>query len=45
MNLLNLPALRECLEDLGLPGWYAELEPVIAERLRDEAHGDFSKWR
>ncbi len=45
MSLVDLPALRACLDDLGLPGWRAELEPVIASRLRDEAHGDFTVWR
>lgn len=45
MNLVNLSALRACLDDLGLPGWHAELEPVIADRLRDEVHGDFHRWR
>ncbi len=45
MSLINLPALRECLDDMELSGWYEQLEPLIADRLRDEAHGDFSKWR
>ncbi len=45
MSLVDLAALRACLDDVGLPGWFAELEPVIADRLRDEAHGDFRKWR
>ena len=45
MSLIDLPALRECLDDIGLPDWYAEIEPVIAERLRVEAHGDFPAWR
>ena len=45
MSLIDLPALRECLDDIGLPDWHAKIEPVIAERMRDEAHGDFSAWR
>ena len=45
MNLIDLPALQRCLEDLGLPGWYGELEPLLQERLGDAAHGDFRRWR
>ena len=45
MNLIDLAALRGCLEELGLGSWPDELEPLLEERLRDEAHGDFSKWR
>ncbi len=45
MSLINLAALRDCLEDLGLGEWADDLEPLIAERLCDEAHGDFSHWR
>ena len=45
MSLIDLDALRACLDDVGLPGWFASLEPVVADRLRDEAHGDFSRWR
>ncbi len=45
MSLIDLDALRACLDDLGLPGWFAQLEPVVADRLRDESHGDFSRWR
>ena len=45
MNLIDLAALRGCLEDLGLGNWPDELEPLLLERLRDEAHGDFPRWR
>jgi tRNA (mo5U34)-methyltransferase len=45
MTLVDLPALRECLEDLGLPDWPAELEPAIRSRLSAAAHGDFPRWR
>jgi tRNA (mo5U34)-methyltransferase len=45
MTLVDLPALRECLEDLGLPDWPAELEPAIRSRLSPAAHGDFPRWR
>ncbi len=45
MSLVDLAQLQACLDDLGLSGWFEQLEPVIAGRLRDEAHGDFSKWR
>lgn len=44
MNLIDLPALRRCLEELGLQDWYAQIEPLITDRLSDAAHGDFSKW-
>ncbi len=44
MSLVDLAALQTCLDDVGLPSWFAVLEPVIADRLRDEAHGDFSRW-
>lgn len=45
MTLVDLSALRECLEDLGLPDWPAELEPAIRSRLSAAAHGDFPRWR
>jgi tRNA (mo5U34)-methyltransferase len=45
MSLIDLPALQRCLEDLGLPGWRGELEPLLRERLGDAAHGDFRRWR
>lgn len=45
MNLIDLPALRRCLDDLGLPGWAAQLEPLLRERLSDAGHGDFRRWR
>lgn len=45
MTLFDYPALWRCLEDIGLPGWRAALEPVLRQRLNDEAHGDFRAWR
>ena len=45
MNLIDPAALRACLDDVGLPGWFAILEPIIVDRLRDEAHGDLARWR
>ena len=45
MTLIDLPALRRCLEDLGLQGWLGKLEPLLRERLSDSSHGDFHKWR
>ena len=45
MSLFDYPALWQCLDDLGLANWRAALEPVVQGRLRDEAHGDFARWR
>ena len=45
MTLFDYAALWRCLEDIGLTGWQAALEPVLRQRLSDEAHGDFRKWR
>ena len=45
MSLIDLPALQRCLDELGLPGWYAQLEPLLRQRLSDAAHGDFRRWR
>jgi tRNA (mo5U34)-methyltransferase len=43
--VLDYPALWRCFEDLGLESWRSALEPLLAERLQDDAHGDFRKWR
>jgi tRNA (mo5U34)-methyltransferase len=45
MKLIDLAALWDCLGDLGLGAWPPDLEPLIRDRLRDEAHGDFRRWR
>ena len=45
MKLVDLAALRDCFEDLGLAGWSAAIEPLISERLSESAHGDFPAWR
>lgn len=45
MTLFDYPALWRCLADLGLAGWQPALEPVLLERLNDDAHGDFRRWR
>jgi tRNA (mo5U34)-methyltransferase len=43
--VLDYPALWRCFEDLGVTSWRSALEPLLAERLQDDAHGDFRKWR
>ena len=45
MTLVDYPALRASLNDLGLANWQEHVEPLIRGRLRDDAHGDFRKWR
>jgi len=43
--MFELSKLWRCLADLGLDSWQAHLEAQIQERLHDEAHGDFARWR
>jgi len=43
--MLDYSALWRCLDEIGLASWRSALEPLLRERLRDGAHGDFSKWR
>jgi tRNA (mo5U34)-methyltransferase len=45
VSFIDLAELRHCLEDLGLVGWSAAIEPLISERLSESAHGDFPAWR
>jgi len=45
MTLFDYPALWRCLDDIGLAEWQSALEPVLLERLNDDAHGDYSRWR
>jgi tRNA (mo5U34)-methyltransferase len=45
MSLFDYRALWRCLDDIGLPGWRNVLEPLLRERLCDDAHGDFPRWR
>jgi tRNA (mo5U34)-methyltransferase len=45
MSLFDYPALWRCLADIGLPDWQHALEPLLRQRLSDDAHGDFPRWR
>ena len=45
MTLFDYAALWHCLADLGLDEWQPVLEPLLKERLHDDAHGDFRRWR
>lgn len=43
--MLDYAALAHCLDKLGLGGWCADLQRTVENRLRDDAHGDFARWR
>jgi tRNA (mo5U34)-methyltransferase len=43
--MLDYRSLWQCLADLGLDSWRAQLEPLLRERLQDKAHGDLARWR
>ena len=43
--MLDLTALSDCLDDLGLARWRDDLEQRIQRRLHAAAHGDFGKWQ
>jgi tRNA (mo5U34)-methyltransferase len=45
MTLFDYPALWRCLAELGLGAWQPVLEPLLQQRLCDDAHGDFPRWR
>lgn len=45
MSLFDYPALWRCLGEIGLSDWQDTLEPLLRERLNDDAHGDFPRWR
>lgn len=38
-------SLLHGLEQAGLGGWRASIEPVLRERLSTKSHGDFDRWR
>ena len=44
MSLVDFAALQHCLADLGLADWTNAIEPLVAERLSESAHGDFPQW-
>ncbi|MDH3350398.1 MAG: tRNA 5-methoxyuridine(34)/uridine 5-oxyacetic acid(34) synthase CmoB [Gammaproteobacteria bacterium] len=43
--MLDFQELWRCLADLDLESWREHLQPLIVERLQDDAHGDFGRWR
>jgi tRNA (mo5U34)-methyltransferase len=43
--MLDFQELWRCIADLGLDSWREQLQPLIDERLQDDAHGDFGRWR
>jgi len=45
MTLFDHTFLWRCLADLGLDSWQTQLEPLLRDRLQDNAHGDFARWR
>jgi len=45
MTLFDQTPLWRCLADLGLDAWQTQLGPLLRDRLQDNAHGDFARWR
>jgi len=43
--MLELERLRGDLDAEGLSSWASELEPLLAERIADTAHGKLREWR
>ncbi|MDH3716306.1 MAG: tRNA 5-methoxyuridine(34)/uridine 5-oxyacetic acid(34) synthase CmoB [Gammaproteobacteria bacterium] len=43
--MLDFQELWRCTADLGLDSWREQLQTLIVERLQDDAHGDFGRWR
>jgi len=43
--MINYPSLWQCLADLELDNWRSHCEPLLLERLSDDGHGDFKRWR
>lgn len=43
--MLSFPALLDRLDPVGLDEWIRPLEPVIAERIADGAHGNLREWQ
>lgn len=43
--MLNLEALFANLDKEGLSSWASELEPLLAERIADTAHGNLAEWK
>lgn len=43
--MLDLTTLFKDLDKEGLASWASELEPLLAERMADTAHGNLVEWR
>ena len=43
--MIDFDALRQTLDDLGLDGWADAIEPLTRQRLSEDSHGDFGRWR
>ena len=43
--MLQPEALFADLASLGIGDWHRSLEPLLRQKLSDEAHGDLAKWR
>lgn len=44
-KLLDMEALADGLQSIGLAEWSGALEPLLARRFSDDAHGNFAHWR
>lgn len=45
MSVIDFDAMWACLDEAGVGHWRSALETTVRERLSDDGHGDFSKWR
>ena len=43
--MIDTPALVDALQRLDLDHWQEPLAALVADRLSDHGHGDFSRWR
>jgi tRNA (mo5U34)-methyltransferase len=43
--MLDLKLLFEDLQTAGLESWAATIEPLLNERMSENAHGNFAAWR
>ena len=43
--MLDLESLFADLDQAGLSAWASELEPLLAERIADTAHGNLAEWK
>jgi tRNA (mo5U34)-methyltransferase len=45
VSLIDDTRLRATLADAGLERWQERITAMVRQRLSDEAHGDFPRWR